>query len=136
MTVLRKRCATCNRQRGETAYTNFKLDKVCKDCGKKRRTRNRRAQHYREEFDITLDEYFTLHARYDGLCWICNGKRKWLDVDHNHQMVKDGMPIRQTIRGLLCPRCNRQMLRAAQDDPVRLRRAAEYLERMEAQEEL
>lgn len=132
----RKRCARCNRQRSPKAYTNFDLDRVCRECQKGRKTRNRRSQHLRETYDITLDEYLTLYHLNDGACWICDGKRKWLDVDHDHAKEKAGVPIRETIRGLLCARCNRQLLRAAQDDPIRLRRAASYLEGMEAQAEL
>lgn len=131
----RRRCQTCNRNRHIKYYPTPQA-RVCKDCGKKRRTRNRMAQHYRETYDITYDEYRNLFHRYNGECWICGGRRKTLDVDHSHALEKQGVPIRDTIRGLLCARCNRHLLRAAQDDPVRLRRAADYLESMEAQSEL
>lgn len=129
----RKRCQRCNKQRGVNSYTDFDADRVCKSCQKTRRTRNRRAQHLRETYDITLDEYLTMYHDNNGACWICQGKRKWLDVDHDHAKEKAGLPVRDTIRGLLCARCNRHLLRSAQDDPVRLRRAADYVEGMEAQ---
>ena len=132
----RKRCARCNKQRAQHFYKNPELDRVCKDCGKQRRTKNRRAQHLRETYDITLDEYLNMYHAREGCCWICDGKRKWLDVDHDHAKEKAGLPLRDCVRGLLCARCNRQLLRAAQDDPVRLRRAAVYVEGMEAQEYL
>lgn len=130
----RKRCARCNKQRGIKSWKNFEADRVCLACTKQRRTRNRRNQHLQETYDITLNEYLILLHHGNGRCWICGGKRPWLDVDHSHALEKEGKPIRETVRGLLCARCNRHMLRAAQDDPARLRRAAEYLEGMEAQE--
>ena len=59
-------------------------------------------------------------------CEICgtrgktfNGKNKSLHIDHCHVTGK--------VRGVLCPECN-HMLGKAKDNPVLLRRAADYLE--------
>lgn len=131
--AVKRICINCNKNKPNPSGWNGPNDQSCKVCKKQRVTRNRRAQHYRETFDITLDEYYMLHQERDGKCWICDGTRKWLDVDHDHKKEKEGTPIRQTIRGLLCARCNRQLLAAARDSAEMLRRAADYLESDEAQ---
>jgi hypothetical protein len=56
-----------------------------------------------------------------GFCAICGRERnRPLDLDHNH---KTGEP-----RGLLCRSCNNG-LGLFEDDPKRLRAAADYLEK-------
>ena len=56
----------------------------------------------------------------NGVCAICqqNPKDRRLAVDHDHRTMR--------VRGLLCNTCNRAIGQMG-DDPVRLRRAAEYL---------
>lgn len=71
-----------------------------------------------------------IEAHYDahcGLCDICSRPpweamqpKKRLSIDHDHATGK--------FRGLLCHDCN-IMLGNARDDPIRLRIAAEYLEK-------
>lgn len=81
----------------------------------------------RGSFNISLNQYLEMHDRQDGKCAICNrpetqmrsGKVKALAVDHNH---KTG-----AIRGLLCSDCNTGIGKL-KDDPVVIRKAAEYLE--------
>lgn len=68
-----------------------------------------------------------MRAAQNDLCAICGrpersmlkGKVRRLAVDHDHKSSK--------VRGLLCADCNRA-LGLFQDDPDRLRMAAEYLE--------
>jgi hypothetical protein len=75
---------------------------------------------------ITLEQYNELLERQGGGCAICgklsseeyNGK--FLHVDHDHKTGK--------VRGLLCNDHNHG-LGQFHDDPVLLRRAADYLER-------
>lgn len=80
-------------------------------------------------FGISLQDYEDLLQAQGGACAVCgalNGtciysgeKTKSLGVDHDH---KTG-----AVRGLLCSDCNRA-IGQMQDDPERLRKAADYLE--------
>jgi hypothetical protein len=80
-------------------------------------------------FKITGEDYAAMLAAQGGVCAICggaethtyaSGKVKDLAVDHCHAT--------NTNRGLLCFNCN-QGLGRFQDDPTRLRAAADYLDR-------
>lgn len=78
----------------------------------------------RRYYGISVEEYDSLLERQGGVCAICGGppvgKRKYLDVDHCHDSGE--------IRALLCSPCN-VTLGYMQDNPVRLRAAADYVER-------
>lgn len=86
------------------------------------------------DYGISLEVYQKLLVQQLGLCAICsipsgsersnNNGYKSLSVDHDH---KTGH-----VRGLLCSRCNKA-LGDLMDDPVLLRRAADYLEKYKAQ---
>ncbi|MFJ4093458.1 endonuclease VII domain-containing protein [Kitasatospora sp. NPDC089913] len=73
-------------------------------------------------YGLTSEEYSLLLAAQGGRCAICQETRRGnLAVDHCHTT--------EAIRGLLCNRCNGQLLaRGARDRPEVLRRAADYLE--------
>ena len=73
-------------------------------------------------YGITADDYSLMLEFQNGACWICGDhpKARKLAVDHCHTTGE--------VRGLLCKRCNRDLLGRARDDPAILRRAAEYLE--------
>lgn len=77
------------------------------------------------KYGITPAGFDELLASQDGVCRICASpdpkmkRAKRLYVDHCHLTGK--------IRGLLCFKCN-TMLGNAEDQPERLRAAAEYLE--------
>ncbi|MFF4815299.1 endonuclease VII domain-containing protein [Kitasatospora sp. NPDC001309] len=73
-------------------------------------------------YGLTSEEYNLLLAAQGGRCAICQETRRGnLAVDHCHRT--------EAIRGLLCARCNGQLLaRGARDRPEVLRRAADYLE--------
>jgi len=104
----------------------------CKTCRKKRTrldTENGsiRNRELKRQYGITLDGYYKLLKSQDDGCAICgatesgvrqNGVVLYLSVDHNHETGE--------IRGLLCQKCN-AMLGMANDDPVILRTAIEYL---------
>lgn len=84
-----------------------------------------RAKNLMALYGITVAEYEALLEKQNGLCAIChkpptgkhNGAR--LNVDHDHETGR--------IRGLLCYHCNNGLGRFS-DDPVVLRRAADYVE--------
>lgn len=74
-------------------------------------------------FGITIEQWQTLLDAQGGKCKICGtsdpgGKLKW-HTDHCHNS--------NTIRGILCHRCN-VGVGHFKDNPELLRRAAEYLE--------
>jgi len=81
----------------------------------------KRATHYRSAYGISVAQYEKMFAAQGGLCYICYRppKKHRLAVDHNHRTGQ--------VRGLLCANCNRG-LRWFYDDPVKLRKAAEYLD--------
>ncbi len=76
-------------------------------------------------YGLTYQEYRALMERQGGVCALCRqewrgwGGRTGLHVDHCHRTGR--------VRGLLCGDCNTALGRFG-DDPVLLRRAAEYLE--------
>lgn len=115
-----KWCARCQQFRQLTSFATNKGKPAsyCIPC-QRAYNRERRVQlHY----GITYDEYELLLACQDFRCAICGGRprKNALSVDHDHKTGE--------IRGLLCSRCNHRLLGAANDDPVRLRKAADYLE--------
>lgn len=74
---------------------------------------------------LPTDEYDRLLEIQGGGCAICArvAKTRRLDRDHDHR--------RMTLRGLLCPRCNRAL--PSWVTPEWLRAAAAYLEDPPAQ---
>jgi Recombination endonuclease VII len=81
----------------------------------------------RQQFGIDPDEYQRILAAQDGVCAICHQPPATirLSVDHEHDTGR--------IRGLLCHRCNHELLGAAHDSIVILHRAVAYLESPPAQ---
>lgn len=74
------------------------------------------------EYGITGEQYWALYRYQNGRCWICQratGKTKRLAVDHSHETGE--------VRGLLCSRCNHDVLGHLRDNPDALMRAAYYL---------
>lgn len=80
-------------------------------------------------FLLTLEDYAKIAAETNNCCAICgrpplplterNKRGRRLALDHRH---KDGL-----VRGLLCNHCNRNIAKF-REDPVLLRKAADYLE--------
>lgn len=74
-------------------------------------------------YGLKPGEYDRMRADQHDRCAICGtpdaGGRRW-HVDHDH--------ITGKVRGLLCSACN-LTLGKMQDDPARLRAAADYIER-------
>lgn len=99
-----------------------------------------------KKYGITLPEYEVLLAIQGGVCWICERPpkegtkdgRRVLHVDHRHVKndKKQGpRSTRKRIRGLLCWRCNAS-LQKFRDNPVLMRKAADYVEQEPAQDYL
>ena len=87
----------------------------------------------RKHFGITLDQYRQMSLDQDHKCALCiqpetavdaKGAERFMAVDHCHKTGK--------IRALLCASCNKA-LGGFKDDPVLLRKAAEYIEKHLAQ---
>jgi hypothetical protein len=80
-----------------------------------------RAYNLQKRFGITIAQYEDMFAKQQGLCAIClkPSKRIRLAVDHCHATGR--------IRGLLCKKCNYNLLPLVKDDALLLQRAADYL---------
>lgn len=113
---------------------------MCRSCVKKaRRAGKVYDQHnYKMKtlYGITPEEYQEMLLEQGGACYICRrypGKQR-LAVDHDHEQVKlltfrgDPNPVKHSIRGLLCLKCNR-WLGHIQDSLSAISAAEEYLRR-------
>lgn len=120
-------CAKCYAQIGRPKSScsvcelSFASDSMqgrrCKPCVSKLNHEKR----VMEVYDLAEGDYDRLFEAQDGRCWICGvqPRKLRLAVDHNHTTGE--------VRGLLCKRCNRNLLGAAHDDTELLQRAIEYL---------
>lgn len=134
-----KVCSSCKTERDLTDYHRSRttadgLDPRCRPCrreaGKTHKvdTMKRRTGHITRLYGLTHGDYLAMFDAQAGVCAICQqpetmtyrGNVKTLCVDHDHETGR--------VRGLLCAACN-FALGKFQDDPARLRTAAEYLER-------
>lgn len=97
---------------------------LCNPCYKLTRDDSRRA--VLRTHGLTPAAYDQMVRDQDGRCPICGDAPRRLYVDHNHRTG--------ALRGLLCDVCNRA-IGQLRDDPVVLRRAAEYLEKHTAASE-
>ena len=105
------------------------IHSYCKECGKvkyprnKVKTEDKRDQHYKNRYGISLTDYNELKISQKFSCAIC-GKheqltiRQRLVVDHCHSTGK--------VRGLLCDNCNHG-LGKFKDNKEYLLNAIEYL---------
>jgi hypothetical protein len=104
------------------------LSTRCVTCARRRRTTTNRNQRLEETYGITAADYQALLLAQNGSCAICSGKRGYnLDVDHDHALERANVPLRQTVRGLLCKNCNRRILRSCRDSVEILEAAIHYL---------
>ncbi len=84
--------------------------------------RNKLKSDLHRRYNISVAVYEAMMKGVDRKCMICNASEKdkdTLHIDHDHS---DGK-----IRGVLCVDCNHGLAKF-QDDPVLLRKAANYLE--------
>lgn len=130
-------CVTCARNRAlrffpADARRSDGLSTRCVTCKKRKSGLGSRNQRLVETYGITQLDYDRMLEHQNGVCAICGGTRPGnLDVDHDHKLTG-----RDAVRGLLCKRCNRRLLPAAQDNPARLKRAIAYLNHPPAREVL
>lgn len=75
------------------------------------------------KYDMTIADFMKLYNEHDGHCAICesDGDGKSLHIDHDH--------ISGKVRGLLCFKHN-AALGFMGDDPERIRKLADYVERL------
>jgi hypothetical protein len=108
----------CERCQEFRPNTSFKDGAYCIPCQRSYAAARRLMTRY----GLTWDDYDRLFRAQGERCAICGGRprRAMLAVDEDHKTGE--------IRGLLCSRCNHDLLGTAHDDPEILRRAADYLE--------
>ena len=131
-----KKCSRCYQEfpydmfykhsRSKDGHQNF-----CKPCQKsyggnwEKDLNKSRRRKLRNKYNMTLEDYDKMLISQEYKCKICgttetrNKRYTFLPVDHCHSTGK--------VRGLLCDYCNVGLGRF-EDDPERLRKAAEYLE--------
>lgn len=141
-----KRCSRCGQLKPLTCFywtTRRNGERArhsrCKACRKEQFREwakrphsklQKRARRLAREYQLSESDYAQMLDSQGGGCAICGavetspvaigpGVRR-LAVDHDHETGD--------VRGILCNRCNQGLGRFA-DDPERLRRAADYLER-------
>ncbi len=133
---LRGNCKDCHRARGRAWYAaNSEASKAYVTRWKRahpdrlreyrqkqdpaRRALQMRRLHLRRKFGMTLEQYDQILAAQEGGCAICGEppvEGKSIHIDH----------AGDTVRGLLCVRCN-NALGQLRDDPELMLRAAEYV---------
>jgi hypothetical protein len=79
------------------------------------------------QFGITAPEYEAMLVAQNGACAICLRKprSRKLCVDHDHAAERRGAFPRETVRGLICTRCNRG-LGMFNEEAETIQRAARY----------
>lgn len=118
-------CRTCSKNRAERFFQGQR-GRVCQRCRRTRSRTNARNKRVLETYGLTESDYLALFQAQEGLCAICGGKRRQLlSIDHDHRTGQ--------VRGLLCRRCNGQLLTAARDSIEILQAAAAYLQRPPAE---
>ncbi len=85
-------------------------------------------------FGLTDDDRAELIAEHDGNCPVCGHPLAELDAkDQPQRQVIDHDNMSGVVRGILHDSCNKFM-GLAQHDPERLRRAADFIERYQNEE--
>ncbi|MBD0689667.1 endonuclease domain-containing protein [Streptomyces sp. CBMA123] len=120
-----RRCSRCERNRAERFFAP--RGRVCSTCRKQAGRKAAHESRVQRTYGLQAGEYDVLFAAQDGRCAICLERRSQnLSVDHDHNSG--------AVRGLLCRRCNNQLLgKGARDRAHVLRRAADYLDAPPAQ---
>lgn len=98
-------------------------EKVAKEAARRHKRKDYNWKtHLKNTYDITPEQYNQMFDEQNGCCAICNRSytlfKKRLCVDHNHKTGE--------IRGLLCDRCNRELIGRI-SDPELFYKAADYL---------
>lgn len=123
----RRPCSKCGANRAERFYVSAR-GTVCADCRKATARSSGRNTRLLQTYGISEAEWQAQLEAQGGRCAGCGGTRRTnLDTDHCHAKEKQGLPMRATLRGLLC-RADNKILAMARDDSARLRRLADYLD--------
>lgn len=97
----------------------------------KERARNRvhgRRYFLKHRFGLTLAQWDQMLIAQSGRCYLCGDPLvSRVDIDHAHTCCPGIKSCGKCIRGLACQQCN-QGIGQFQDDPDRMRRAADNLE--------
>lgn len=109
---------------------------MCDPCKRAGSRATARARHLSETYGLTQADYDAILAAQGGCCAGCGGTRRYaLHVDHDHEVERKllakgkdaATAARQSVRGLLCARCNK-VLRDTRDNGPTLTNLARYLE--------
>ncbi|WP_280350396.1 endonuclease VII domain-containing protein [Nocardia abscessus] len=122
-----KRCVDCER---EGITTRRKAPHPGPRCATHHRAKRKSRRNYSwerhiwETYGLTPEEYWAIYHAQGGKCYICDrprakSARKKLSVDHCHSTGR--------IRGLLCQKCNRDVLGHFRDDTAAFTRGITYL---------
>lgn len=82
----------------------------------------------RSAYNINLLQYRAMASHGCCICGLMRSNDRQLAVDHDHACCAGKRSCGKCVRGLLCLSCN-TTLGINNDDPARLRAAADYLER-------
>jgi hypothetical protein len=119
----RRWCAGCQTFMRTTDCTGSR----CKACTQADRHRQGTVTKY----GLDVDTYDWLFALQKGRCAICRHRpqSEHLAVDHEHGCPQcKGSGCERCVRGLLCSKCNHELLGAAHDSVNILRNAVAYLD--------
>ena len=111
-------CKLCRKVRGKEIYDSRTDEQVRVEA------EYHRNRIIRRKYDLSPEAFAAMAEGQEWKCAICasglRGAGRQLQVDHCHKTRR--------VRALLCGPCNRA-LGNMRDDPVRLRSAADYVER-------
>jgi len=117
-------CTKCGDGRAKKYRANDpgKAKKKYREQNERRRENGyRRAYHVKKKYGLTMEQVDAIILLQSGTCAICpTSVTRNSHIDHDH--------ISGKVRGVLCGRCN-PAIGKMQDDPARLRRAADYIEK-------
>ena len=114
MKIERRQCQECKLNRQLKFFVGAR-GRICITCQKRKRKLSGRLYRVLTTYGLSVDDYWALYAYQGGRCHICHGKRRQLDVDHDHSREHLGM--RRAVRGLACARCNRWAIPGVGGDP-------------------
>lgn len=110
----------------------------CKSCETERRKanyqKNKEEPNYlaiirARKYAVSIDQVADQFDAQEGKCLVCNvDLDETFVIDHDHNCCPGAQSCGDCNRGLLHKRCN-LLLGIVKDDPLTLRRAAEYIEK-------